>query len=740
MSKDRRSVEYDERVENFINFALAHSTNHTSIKCPCLHCGNLLCQTPQVIREHLFFNGIDLSYRVWYWHGEKGPSRGFSNVSQQRYDKCEYNDVADTIDMVNAAQVNCMNDPQVFGRLLEDAEKPLYPGCMKYTKLSALVKLYNLKARYGWFDKGFSELLQLLQLLGDMLPLNNEMSLSMYEAKKTFVLLEGKIKKGVPAKVLWYFPPIPRFKRMFQSSETAKHRIWHAKDKEYDGKLRHPSDSSTWKLVDHMWPDFASEPRNLRLALSTDGINPHKPRQLGKNIYVYLSPLVDDLKTLWEKGIETYDAHLHEVFTLKAILLWTINDFPAYGNLAGCTVKGYYTCPICGEGTCSKRLKHEYWKYLHVHHNLDVMHIEKNVCESIIGTLFNIPGKTNDGLNARLDLVEMGLRNLVCLEELKLFGLKSHDYHALMQQLLPVALRSVLPKHVRLCGPIYFRWMYPFERYMKVLKGYCYLAEEAVKFCTEYLLGTHDNKFGRPITGGRSTNIDHKSWLQAHHYVLENTTIVQPYIEEHMNWLKSQYPRQSKRQIWLQEEHMRCFTYWLKGKAIHNGQDILQAVVKYPGYIINGCRYHIKERDMTCVTQNSGVSILAGTMQFASSKDNNPFLCDWVDNKNGIKVDELGFTLVDFSKIGHKLDPFILASQAKQVFYVEDQLDPKWSIVLSIPPKDFNMEELDDFTDNCMEHHPFISSMPEIESFDAMDESEAIYMREDCEGIWIEKN
>ncbi|RVW62174.1 hypothetical protein CK203_062575 [Vitis vinifera] len=743
MSKDRRSVEYDEGVENFINFALAHSTNHTSIKCPCLRCGNLLCQTPQVIREHLFFNGIDISYRVWYWHGEKGPSGGFSNVSQQRYDKCEYNDVADTIDMVNAAQVNCMNDPQVFGRLLEDAEKPLYPGCMKYTKLSALVKLYNLKARYGWSDKGFSEL---LQLLGDMLPLNNEMPLSMYEAKKTFsALVKGKIKKGVPAKVLWYFPPIPRFKRMFQSSETAKHLMWHAKDKECDGKLRHPSDSSAWKLVDHMWPDFASEPRNLRLALSTDG-----PRQPGKNIDVYLSPLVDDLKTLWEKGVETYDAHLREVFTLKAILLWTINDFPAYGNLAGCTVKGYYACPICGEGTYSKRLKHEYWKYLHVRHNLDVMHIEKNVCESIIGTLFNIPGKTKDGLNARLDLVEMGLRNLVSLEELKLFGLKSHDYHALMQQLLPVALRSVLPKHVRLCGPVYFRWMYPFERYMKVLKGYvrnhnrpegciaeCYLAEEAVEFCTEYLSGTHaigipkssnyDNKFGRPITGGRSTNIDHKSWLQAHHYVLENTTIVQPYIEEHMNWLKSQYPRQSKRQIWLQEEHMRCFTYWLKGKveeAIHNGQDISNTlrwlahgpthqVVKYPGYIINGCRYHTKERDMTCVTQNSGVSILAGTMQIASSKDKNP--CDWVDNKNGIKVDELGFTLVDFSKIGHKSDPFILASQAKQVFYVEDQLDPKWSIVLSIPPKDFNnMEGLDDFTDNCMEHHPFISSMPKL--------------------------
>nr|CAN78432.1 hypothetical protein VITISV_023303 [Vitis vinifera] len=213
-------------------------------------------------------------------------------------------------------------------------------------------------------------------------------------------------------------------------------------------------------------------------------------------------------------------------------------------------------------------------------------------------------------------------------------------------------------------------------------------------------------------------------------------------------------------------------------EAIHNRQDIpntlrwlahgpTHQVVKYLGYIINRCRYHTKERDMTCVTQNSGVSILAGTMQIASSKDKNPvfgelcfygvineiwdldynmfripiFKCDWVDNKNGIKVDELGFTLIDFSKIGHRSDSFNLGSQAKQVFYVDDQLDPKWSIVLSIPPKDFNnMEGLDDFTDNCMEHHPFISSMPEVESFNVMDESEAIYMREDCEGIWIENN
>ena len=38
------------------------------------------------------------------------------------------------------------------------------------------------------------------------------------------------------------------------------------------------------------------------------------------------------------------------------------------------------------------------------------MHVEKNLAESIVGTLLHIQGKTKDGLNARRDLVEMGIR------------------------------------------------------------------------------------------------------------------------------------------------------------------------------------------------------------------------------------------------------------------------------------------------------------------------------------------
>ena len=49
----------------------------------------------------------------------------------------------------------------------------------------------------------------------------------------------------------------------------------------------------------------------------------------------------------------------------------------------------------------------EYWKYLLVQHQLDIMHIEKNVCESIYNTLLHILGKFKDWLKSRMDLMEM---------------------------------------------------------------------------------------------------------------------------------------------------------------------------------------------------------------------------------------------------------------------------------------------------------------------------------------------
>ena len=51
-----------------------------------------------------------------------------------------------------------------------------------------------------------------------------------------------------------------------------------------------------------------------------------------------------------------------------------------------------------------------YWATNKLRHNLDVMHIEKNICDSVLGTLLDILGKSKDHINSCYDLYEMGIR------------------------------------------------------------------------------------------------------------------------------------------------------------------------------------------------------------------------------------------------------------------------------------------------------------------------------------------
>jgi len=44
---------------------------------------------------------------------------------------------------------------------------------------------------------------------------------------------------------------------------------------------------------------------------------------------------------------------------MQACLMWTINDFPAYGMLSGWGTKGKLACPYCIQDTKAFQLRHE---------------------------------------------------------------------------------------------------------------------------------------------------------------------------------------------------------------------------------------------------------------------------------------------------------------------------------------------------------------------------------------------
>ena len=61
--------------------------------------------------------------------------------------------------------------------------------------------------------------------------------------------------------------------------------------------------------------------------------------------------------------------------------------------------------------------------------------------------------------------------------------------------------------------------------------------------------------------------------------------------------------------------------------------------------------------------------------------------------------DEIGFTLVDLKKLGYHNDPFIMAEQARQVFYVQDPCDERWCMVLHNKTIGVNVEDDDSYMD-----------------------------------------
>ena len=54
-----------------------------------------------------------------------------------------------------------------LGKKLEDAETPLYSGCLSYTKVSAIMGLYRIKVKSGMLENYFD---QLLTMVSSMLP------------------------------------------------------------------------------------------------------------------------------------------------------------------------------------------------------------------------------------------------------------------------------------------------------------------------------------------------------------------------------------------------------------------------------------------------------------------------------------------------------------------------------------------------------------------------------------------
>ncbi|XP_060202723.1 uncharacterized protein LOC132631141 [Lycium barbarum] len=469
------------------------------------------------------------------------------------------------------------------------------------------------------------------------------------------------------------------------------------------------------------------------------------PRSPGNDIDIYLQPLIEELKVLWELGVDTYDASRNQTFQMRAALLWTINDFSAYAMLSGWSTKGKLACPCCNYGTNSCYLKHSR-KMCYIDHRVflpmdhpwrsnkrsfngktefrpppqllkgtDVFNMLQNVenvfgkkqKKSNVGTLLDISGKTKDHENARYDLKEMGIRKnlqpkdtkdgkkikhaqacycmtkgerttfvVITPEDLACLEAEIRETVSQLERIFPLCFFDImvhlgihLPNELRLGGPVQGRWMYPPERFMCRFKSYvrnknhvegsiaeAYLVEECLNLCSRYLHGGVHTRYNRrsrnndecgltdaqtcslfpnkgcPLGGkmGDPDELDDKSLNQAHRYILSDCEEIQDYVREHKLEVNS-HERRSK---WSKAKtHSQNFAQWFESRVLHDDvPDLIKQLSRgpssiakrYSGYLINGYRFHVRQRDVRRKTQNSGITLVALTTSFASSKDKNP--------------------------------------------------------------------------------------------------------------------
>ena len=102
---------------------------------------------------------------------------------------------------------------------------------------------------------------------------------------------------------------------------------------------------------------------------------------------------------------------------------------------------------------------------------------------------------------------------------------------------------------------------------------------------------------------------------KANFTILQNSTLVAPYMDEHMNIVRSENPQKSE--AWITRHHIDSFAVWLRQKLMGDRtiDEQLQwlargpsiTVMQYQGYEINGYTFYTRAQDEKSTNQNSGV-------------------------------------------------------------------------------------------------------------------------------------
>ncbi|KAK9994786.1 hypothetical protein SO802_024489 [Lithocarpus litseifolius] len=301
-----RSREYLDGVQQFLNFASNHAHLDGTISCSCRKCVHTNSWPIDVVQAHLVSKGICRGYNPWVFNEESSSAQTSFEIPNSH---------------VQENLIECAD--------LRDMLHDMFPIQDMAFGLMEEVLIVQQPTK-GPAEGPNEDALQFMKLLEELINL---------VMKKENANLES----------------CPNYNRSRwesnESKETTNHMKWHANSRVNEGLLRHHVDSETWKSFDSKYIEFSSEPRNVRLGLAVDGFNPYGnmssthstwhvnlipynlplwmcmkrssfllsllipgPTSPGNDIDVYLQPLVEELKELWDVGVKTFDVSSKKSF------------------------------------------------------------------------------------------------------------------------------------------------------------------------------------------------------------------------------------------------------------------------------------------------------------------------------------------------------------------------------------------------------------------------------------------
>ncbi|GJZ59346.1 gag-pol polyprotein [Tanacetum coccineum] len=424
---------------------------------------------------------------------------------------------------------------------------------------------------------------------------------------------------------------------------------WHATGQSKEnGKMNHPCDGRAWKHFDMMKPEFSGDPRNVRLGLAADGFNPFG--MMSQN-YSMWPPLIKELQELW-KGVWTKDAATGTHFQMKAVVLWTINDFPARSSLSGWSGQGYYACPTCNEDTPSMAVKNKI-VYVDMMHRLlpygVQRYLPKNIAAPIIELCLFFKQLCAQTLMQQ-DMAKARKQSISIMIEL--------------EKIFPPAFFDIMI-HVAIHLPMRLsRWPSSLQddvetRFNRLGRNDDGLPEEEPDKFEVF------RSVCKPTGRMKETRLTTDVMQAVVWFVLNNSPEVDADILAYRE-IAMDNIREKKVRDGCSEElfSLAC------GPT---------SACTYPACIVNGVKFVVHERDILHTTQCSGVSTpgLDGDVLWSTRRNSGAHL---------YRPPQGCLVSMEF----HKNNQYILATQATQVFYIQDlATQPRgWKVVEHVYHRD----------------------------------------------------